>query len=142
MRFEQAGGFDHRGQRFLQAIDPRHGAADVIEYVAEPDPRAGIDRGQLGGGQPLAHLFHRADDPLKPAQLAAQAKDAADCGLLREHVDCVLFHRLGRHFQLLHDRLIAIDHEIEDRVGDIVRPFGQPLRIAFQPLAQRIVRAG
>ena len=53
--------------------------------------------------------------------------------MLREMVDRALFHRLDAFLVLLEDRLIAIDHEIEDRVGNIVRPFGQPFGVNLQP---------
>ena len=95
-----------------------------------------IDRRQRMSCQPVPDFLHRPRDPVEPPHLAAQPEDAPDGRWLGEGVDRPLLDRLDRFFQPLHNRLIAIDHEIEDRVGDIVRPFGQPLRIAFQPLAQ------
>ena len=108
----------------------------MIEHVAKKDPRARIDHRQFGHGEPLAHFLHRADDPHEFAELAAQAKDAADGRRLGEHVDRAFLKHLHTFFEPLDNRLIAIDDEIEDRVRDVIGPFFQSARIAFQPRAQ------
>jgi monooxygenase len=142
VRFQQGGGFNDAGQCFLQAAHPRHGATDMIQHIAEPDMRRGIDIGQISHRQPLTHFLHRANNPFKPAKLAAQAEDAADRCLFGKFVNRPLFHRLNRCFQPVHDRLIAIDDEIKNGMGNKVGPLSQPLGIAFQPAAQGIMRAG
>ena len=140
--FEQAGGLNNAGQRLTQSAHPPQRTADVIEHVAKPDPRAWIDHRQLGSGEPLADFLHRADCPLEPAKLAAQAENPAQRGRFGERIDRAHFHPLDGFFVSLEDRLIAIDDEIEDRMRDIVWPLRQPLGIGLEPAAQIVMRAG
>ena len=140
--FEQGGGFDDAGQRFAQAFHSHHRALDVIEHIAEPDPRAGIDHRQFGRRQPFAHFDHRADHPHEPAELAPQPENPADRRRFGEDVDRPFLEHLHAFLQPFDHRQIAIDDEIEDRVRGVVGPFGEPFGHAFQPRPQIIVRAG
>jgi hypothetical protein len=87
-------------------------------------------------GQPLADFLHRPDDPLEPAQLAAQAEDAPDRLLLGKRIDRGLFHVVGDGLKALHRGQIAIDDEIEDRMEHVVGALGQPLGVGFERAAQ------
>ncbi len=108
----------------------------MVKHVAEPDAGRRVDGGQVGRHQPVAHFLHRADNAFEPAQLAAQAEDAADGVGFGKGLDCAGFEHLDGIVEPLHQRVIAIDDEIEHGMGDEVRPFGQPFMSALQPFAQ------
>ena len=102
-------------------------------FMEEPDG--------LGACQ-ARHFLHPPGHAFILAQQAAQAEYPADGRLLGKGEDRPFFHRLHGFLNLFDDRLIAVNDEIEDRVGNEIRAFGKPLGIGLQPLPQINMRTG
>jgi hypothetical protein len=55
---------------------------------------------------------------------------------IRERPDCAFFQICRQLFERIKERRIAVDDEIEHRMKDEVRPFGQSFRSGLQLFAQ------
>ena len=92
--------------------------------------------GRSATTSPLDHFLHRPDDPFEPPQFPAQAEDSADRFRPRKLVDRGLLDRMGHVLELVGNRQIAIDDEIEHRVQHIIRALRQMLGIGLKRAAQ------
>ncbi|MNE61101.1 hypothetical protein D3C80_1562890 [compost metagenome] len=114
----------------------------MVGHIAEIGPDLTVDAGQVQRLQLVGHLLHRAKDAAEFQQFAAQQEQALDVGARQEAVQRPLLHLQHAVLDLVDDRHIAVDDEVQHAVQDEVGPVLQLQRRGLQLGAQLGVGAG
>ena len=130
----------NKSQNVTQAADPVLDAPHMIEHVAEIGSSFLVKARQVEVHKLIAKFGHRPKDALKAGELTPQRKEPGDVLTGKKGIECAMLHCQHFLLDLVDDRHIAVDDEVENGVEHIIHAMPQLRRGSFQLAAQLRVR--